>query len=108
MVQARLPPPTRSAERFLPLPRSEINLCNPEEIVAQRWIGRRLEAAINDLPLEFREPMLLVDVHELSYPEVATVLNIPLGTVKSRVSRARALLRASLRAAVYAPGKTGT
>jgi RNA polymerase sigma-70 factor (ECF subfamily) len=82
--------------------------CNPEEIVAQRWIGRHLEAAINGLPLEFREPMLLVDVQELSYPEVATVLNIPLGTVKSRVSRARALLRASLRGAVYAPGKTGT
>jgi RNA polymerase sigma-70 factor (ECF subfamily) len=81
---------------------------NPEEIVAQRWIGRHLEAAINGLPLEFREPMLLVDVQELSYPEVAQVLNIPLGTVKSRVSRARALLRASLRGTVYPRGKTGT
>lgn len=81
---------------------------NPEELVAQRWLGRHLETAINALPLEFREPMLLVDVQELSYPEVATVLNIPLGTVKSRVSRARSLLRASLRAAVYPPGKTGT
>jgi len=82
--------------------------CNPEELVAQRWIGRHLEAAINALPLEFRESMLLVDVQELSYPEVAKVLNIPLGTVKSRVSRARSLLRASLRGAVYPPGKTGT
>jgi RNA polymerase sigma-70 factor, ECF subfamily len=82
--------------------------CNPEEIVAQRWIGRHLEAAINALPLEFRESMLLVDVQELSYPEVAKVLNIPLGTVKSRVSRARSLLRISLRGAVYPPGKTGT
>ena len=82
--------------------------CNPEEIVAQRWIGRHLETAINALPLEFREPMLLVDVQELSYPEVAKVLGIPLGTVKSRVSRARSLLRASLRGAVYPRGKTGT
>jgi RNA polymerase sigma-70 factor (ECF subfamily) len=81
---------------------------NPEEIVAQRWLGRDLKAAINALPLEFREPMLLVDVQELSYPEVAEVLNIPLGTVKSRVSRARSLLRASLRGAVYPAGKTGT
>ncbi|MBV8770836.1 MAG: sigma-70 family RNA polymerase sigma factor [Deltaproteobacteria bacterium] len=81
---------------------------NPEELVAQRWLGRHLEAAVNALPLEFREPMLLVDVHELSYPEVARVLNIPLGTVKSRVSRARSLMRASLRGAVYPPGKTGT
>ena len=82
--------------------------CNPEEIIEQRWIGRHLETAINALPLEFREPMLLVDVQELSYPEVAKVLRIPLGTVKSRVSRARSLLRASLRSAVYPPGKTGT
>jgi RNA polymerase sigma-70 factor, ECF subfamily len=82
--------------------------CSPEEIVAQLWIGRHLEAAINALPLEFREPMLLVDVQELSYREVATVLNIPLGTVKSRVSRARAVLRASLRGAVFPSGKTGT
>jgi RNA polymerase sigma-70 factor, ECF subfamily len=82
--------------------------CNPEEIVAQRWIGRHLQTAINALPLEFREPMLLVDVQELSYPEVAKVLKIPLGTVKSRVSRARSLLRDSLRGAVYPPGKTGT
>jgi RNA polymerase sigma-70 factor (ECF subfamily) len=81
---------------------------NPEEIVAQRWIGRHLQTAINALPLEFREPMLLVDVQELSYPEVAKVLKIPLGTVKSRVSRARSLLRDSLRGAVYPPGKTGT
>jgi RNA polymerase sigma-70 factor, ECF subfamily len=82
--------------------------CNPEEIIEQRWIGRHLETAINALPLEFREPMLLVDVQELSYPEVAKVLRIPLGTVKSRVSRARSLLRASLRGAIYPPGKTGT
>jgi RNA polymerase sigma-70 factor, ECF subfamily len=82
--------------------------CNPEEIVAQRWIGRHLTTAIYALPLEFREPMLLVDVQDLSYPEVAKVLKIPLGTVKSRVSRARAMLRDSLRGAVYPPGKTGT
>jgi RNA polymerase sigma-70 factor (ECF subfamily) len=82
--------------------------CNPEEIVAQRLIGHQLEIAINALPLEFREPMLLVDVQELSYAEVADVLKIPLGTVKSRVSRARSLLRTSLRKAVYPPEKTGT
>jgi RNA polymerase sigma-70 factor (ECF subfamily) len=82
--------------------------CDPEEIVAQRWLGRHLKTAINGLPLEFREPLLLVDVQELSYPEVAEVLQVPLGTVKSRVSRARSMLRASLRGAVYPPGKTGT
>jgi RNA polymerase sigma-70 factor, ECF subfamily len=79
-----------------------------EDLVAQRGIGRDLEAAINALPHDFREAMLLVDVHELSYPEVAVVLKIPLGTVKSRVSRARAILRVTLRSGEYARGKTGT
>lgn len=97
-----------SPERTDAVPVLDGKSCNPEEIVAQRWIGRHLEAAIKALPPEFREPMLLVDVQELSYSEVAEVLNIPLGTVKSRVSRARSLLRASLRGAVYSPGKTGT
>jgi RNA polymerase sigma-70 factor (ECF subfamily) len=86
----------------------DVKSCNPEEIVAQRRMGRRLESAINALPLEFREPMLLVDVQDLSYPEVAKVLQIPLGTVKSRVSRARAMLRDTLRGSVYPRGKTGT
>jgi RNA polymerase sigma-70 factor, ECF subfamily len=86
----------------------DVKLHNPEEILAQRRIGRRLETAISALPLEFREPMLLVDVQDLSYPEVAKVLKIPLGTVKSRVSRARSMLRDSLRGAVYPSGKTGT
>jgi RNA polymerase sigma-70 factor, ECF subfamily len=81
---------------------------DPEEIVAQRWIGHRLEAAINELPPDFRQPLLLVDVHDLSYPEVARVLEIPLGTVKSRVSRARSLLRERLQGTISQRGKTGT
>ncbi|MBV8056072.1 MAG: sigma-70 family RNA polymerase sigma factor, partial [Deltaproteobacteria bacterium] len=100
--------PDESSERIEAGFELDAKSCNPEEIVAQRWIGRHLETAINALPLEFREPMLLVDVQELSYPEVAKVLGIPLGTVKSRVSRARSLLRTSLRDAVYPRGKTGT
>jgi RNA polymerase sigma-70 factor (ECF subfamily) len=82
--------------------------CSPEEIVARRGIGRHLEAAINALPEEFREAMLLVDVQELTYLEVAAVLSVPVGTVKSRVSRARSILRASLRETLHARGKTGT
>jgi RNA polymerase sigma-70 factor, ECF subfamily len=59
-------------------------------------MDREVAAALDALPGEFREALLLVDVEELNYQEVAEVLAIPVGTVKSRVSRGRALLRAAL------------
>jgi RNA polymerase sigma-70 factor (ECF subfamily) len=81
---------------------------NPEEFVARRKLGRIIERALTDLPNEFREALLLVDLHELDYQEVAMVLEIPLGTVKSRVSRGRAMMRVALEKAALTKGKTGT
>jgi len=81
---------------------------NPEELIGNRMIGHRIEAALNAIPADFREALLLVDVQELNYQEVAVVLGVPLGTIKSRVSRARALLRESLRGFERAHGKTGS
>ena len=54
---------------------------------------RDLAAALNRLPPEQREVLLLVTLEELSYDEVAGILGIPLGTVMSRLSRARDRLR---------------
>ena len=58
-------------------------------------IGLRMDlvAALKQLPLEQREPLLLVTLEQLSYAECAEVLRIPIGTVMSRVSRGRAALR---------------
>jgi RNA polymerase sigma-70 factor, ECF subfamily len=58
-------------------------------------VGLRLDllAALRRLSAEQREPLLLVCVEQLSYAEVAEVMHIPVGTVMSRVSRARAALR---------------
>jgi len=53
-------------------------------------------AALDSIPEEFRAALLLVDVQELSYQEVSGVLAVPVGTVKSRVSRGRNLLREAL------------
>jgi RNA polymerase sigma-70 factor (ECF subfamily) len=53
-------------------------------------------AALDRLPLHYRSVVLLADVHEFDYKEVAEVLEIPIGTVMSRLSRARGLLRQSL------------
>jgi len=55
-----------------------------------------LESAIKELPVKYREAFLLRDVQEMPYEEVAKVLGVPLGTVKSRVNRARLILRDKL------------
>ena len=57
---------------------------------------RDLDRAIQRLPHEQREVLLLVGVEEMSYQAVATVLGVPMGTVMSRLSRARDRLRAEL------------
>jgi RNA polymerase sigma-70 factor, ECF subfamily len=66
---------------------------NPEALLSGHGMEGEVEAALGGLPAEFREAILLVDVEELSYQEVSGVLDIPIGTVKSRVSRGRAILR---------------
>jgi RNA polymerase sigma-70 factor (ECF subfamily) len=55
-----------------------------------------LEKAVKDLPDKYRAAFILRDVQELPYNEVAEVLDVPLGTVKSRVNRARQMLRERL------------
>jgi RNA polymerase sigma-70 factor (ECF subfamily) len=60
-----------------------------------RW-PKQVEAALRALPEVYRDAVVLVDVHELPYEEAATVLSCPLGTVQSRVFRARRLLFAAL------------
>ena len=58
--------------------------------------SEELQAALNDLPEEFRFPLVLFYFHELSYQEIATELSVPLGTVMSRLSRGKEHLRRRL------------
>jgi len=58
--------------------------------------GDALREALARLPEEFREAVVLVDVHDQSYPAVAAILGVPVGTVKSRLFRGRRLLQESL------------
>ena len=55
-----------------------------------------IQGAIEQLPLAFREVVLLCDVEEMSYQEIAEALGIPIGTVMSRLARARRALRVAL------------
>ena len=75
----------------------------PEEPPA--WAGltpEMLDLGVQQLPLKLREPLVLRDLQGLSYREVAEVLDIPAGTVMSRLHRARRQLRALLAAAISA------
>jgi RNA polymerase sigma-70 factor, ECF subfamily len=63
---------------------------------ADRLELRDLERALQRLPPEHREVLLLVGVEDLTYREIATVVGVPIGTVMSRLSRARERLRAEL------------
>ena len=76
------------------------NLVNPGkdsfEIYAGQVDVRRVRAAIDQLSLEFREVILLREFEELSYQEIASLLDCPPGTVMSRLARARSKLRVLL------------
>jgi RNA polymerase sigma-70 factor (ECF subfamily) len=69
---------------------------NPEEIVFSRLLDGPVEAALKALPVEFLEVILLVDIQELTYEEAGAVVGSPVGTIRSRLSRGRRLLQASL------------
>ena len=61
---------------------------------------RQLDAALDELPLEQRAAFVLVEIHGLAYDEAAQIENVRLGTLKSRIHRAKEKLRAALRGAV--------
>lgn len=63
----------------------------------QRAQGERINAAIDALPPVYREVVVLRELEEMRYEDIARIAGVPLGTVMSRLSRARALLRESLR-----------
>jgi RNA polymerase sigma-70 factor (ECF subfamily) len=67
---------------------------NPEQVVLERATYEELTAAIGHLRPLYREVLLLSYVHELTYQEIADIVNVPIGTVKSRISNARRAVRA--------------
>jgi RNA polymerase sigma-70 factor, ECF subfamily len=69
---------------------------DPEALAFANVMEPEVSAALDSIPEEFRAALLLVDMQELSYQEVSGVLEVPIGTVKSRVSRGRSLLRGAL------------
>jgi RNA polymerase sigma-70 factor (ECF subfamily) len=67
--------------------------CNVEGEVLEREIRQKVQAAINSLPVEYRQPLALAYFQGFSHSEIARKLNLPLGTVKSRIRSAMIKLR---------------
>ena len=70
----------------------------PEQAAGQAEVGRLVRLALDDLSPEFRMTVLLADVEEFTYKEIADIMGCPIGTVMSRLHRARHLLRLTLQA----------
>jgi len=65
---------------------------NPETILSRHDDIRLLDEALRALPVEYREALVLRELEDLSYKEIATTLDVPIGTVMSRLARARRLM----------------
>ena len=76
----------------------------PERILLRDTLDADLQAALDELPEAFREAVWLRDVEEFSYAEMAAMLDVPIGTVMSRISRGRRLLFEKLNARHSAAG----
>ncbi|PXY32425.1 RNA polymerase sigma factor SigE [Prauserella muralis] len=69
---------------------------SPEQVYSETHLDPDLQAALDDLPPEFRAAVVLCDVEGLSYEEIGATLGVKLGTVRSRIHRGRQALKASL------------
>jgi RNA polymerase sigma-70 factor (ECF subfamily) len=81
---------------------------SPEQILSRATLDADLQGALDALPDAFRQAVWLRDVEELSYAEMAQVLDVPIGTVMSRISRGRRALSEGLRARRLAAAGKGT
>ena len=86
----------RAERRWSDEAAEEAAACDNEQTVLTQQRLVRLHDAIARLPLEYREALVLCELHELSYAECAAALECPVGTVRSRLHRARALLASTL------------
>jgi len=68
----------------------------PESILITASTQQQIQAALERLPVIYREVILLCDVEEMRYRDIAELLNVPIGTVMSRLARARRSLRGML------------
>jgi len=82
---------TDDAEDAAPLWREE--QASPETETLRQWDAETIRRLVAELPKSFREAIVLREINDLSYSEIADVVGVPIGTVMSRLARARSMLR---------------
>lgn len=86
----------RQLESATILPEHESNKDSPEIVYGWTQLADKTAAAIRFLPLDQREALVLCGLNEVDYATAAKILEVPIGTIRSRLSRARNALRSSL------------
>ena len=103
-LRRRKSPPTFSLDEIQESPDAESsysreipdNRSNPESVLLDFALDERLEKALDGMPAVFRQAVLLADVEEMSYDEIAETMSCSTGTVRSRIHRGRTHLRKTL------------
>ncbi len=80
-------------EKLLPMDNTSLAMDLPEREVERKELGRIIQHALGQMDIDHRSVLILVDQQELDYREAALILGVPVGTVKSRLARARQRLR---------------
>ena len=96
---------------YVPLDEEEhemaaVDRSTPERLLIVQASREMVQQALSELPVNFREILLLCDVEEMSYQEIAETLAIPIGTVMSRLHRARKALRELLESGLSQPASS--
>jgi RNA polymerase sigma-70 factor, ECF subfamily len=81
---------------------------SPEKVILQQQDRATIRRLVEELPAPFREAIVLREINDLSYKEIAEVAGVPVGTVMSRLARARAMLRSAWHAAETATARPGS
>jgi RNA polymerase sigma-70 factor (ECF subfamily) len=82
---------------MMKLPGRKTNEDGPESILAAKEIAGVVNAAMEELPADLRQAVTLREIEGLSYEEIASAMNCPVGTVRSRIFRAREAISARVR-----------
>ena len=81
---------------------------SPEKMIVQQQDRATIRRLVEELPEPFREAIVLREINDLSYKEIAEVAGVPVGTVMSRLARARAMLRSAWNTAETATARPGS